>query len=323
MLLQGHCRTAEMVGGARLLPHYPAACICTLVGQRFPAGLSCVSLSCWQHEMPSFLPAFHTPLECKLLLQDVIVEKTTEEGVGGVDYSFECIGSVEVWHAESYPVWAPASRQSIAHPPRLVRAAWGDLLSMPTCYDVGWLAKVLCLLGRTLHGRHAQISVSARSAGDEAGFGVHAQGLGSICGHRRGRLWQGDLHPALPACDRSAFASGFDASMLACQRMVSSATVGCCWVCMLFLTYLCCLPSLWAVPLPCYPDSLHHVLLAHFCWPGHPFAHGLLLEGSIGVSKHVPLWLSLSPRLQVVCGRAQPLAASSRGWMCPSWWIVT
>eukprot|EP00891_Asterochloris_glomerata_P001201 jgi/Astpho2/1201/Aster-08168 len=27
---------------------------------------------------------------------DVIVEKTTEEGVGGVDYSFECIGSVEV-----------------------------------------------------------------------------------------------------------------------------------------------------------------------------------------------------------------------------------
>ena len=36
-----------------------------------------------------------------LLLQDVIVEKTTEEGVGGVDYSFECIGSVEVWLAEN------------------------------------------------------------------------------------------------------------------------------------------------------------------------------------------------------------------------------
>ena len=52
-----------------------------------------------------------------LLLQDVIVEKTSEEGVGGVDYSFECIGSVEVWHAENYLLWAPASRQSIAYPP--------------------------------------------------------------------------------------------------------------------------------------------------------------------------------------------------------------
>ena len=42
-------------------------------------------------------------LNANLLLQDVIVEKTTEEGVGGVDYSFECIGSVEVWHAENCP----------------------------------------------------------------------------------------------------------------------------------------------------------------------------------------------------------------------------
>lgn len=28
--------------------------------------------------------------------QDVIVEMTTEDGVGGVDYSFECIGNVQV-----------------------------------------------------------------------------------------------------------------------------------------------------------------------------------------------------------------------------------
>jgi hypothetical protein len=29
-------------------------------------------------------------------LQDVIVEMTNDDGVGGVDYSFECIGNVSV-----------------------------------------------------------------------------------------------------------------------------------------------------------------------------------------------------------------------------------
>lgn len=29
-------------------------------------------------------------------LQEVIVEMTNDDGVGGVDYSFECIGNVQV-----------------------------------------------------------------------------------------------------------------------------------------------------------------------------------------------------------------------------------
>lgn len=33
------------------------------------------------------------------LFQEVIVEMTNEDGVGGVDYSFECIGNVEVMRA--------------------------------------------------------------------------------------------------------------------------------------------------------------------------------------------------------------------------------
>lgn len=33
-------------------------------------------------------------------VQDVIVEMTDDDGVGGVDYSFECIGNVQV-HAET------------------------------------------------------------------------------------------------------------------------------------------------------------------------------------------------------------------------------
>ncbi len=35
----------------------------------------------------------------RLCLQDVIVEMTNEDGVGGVDYSFECIGNVGVMRA--------------------------------------------------------------------------------------------------------------------------------------------------------------------------------------------------------------------------------
>ena len=32
----------------------------------------------------------------RVLVQDVIVEMTDDDGVGGVDYSFECIGNVQV-----------------------------------------------------------------------------------------------------------------------------------------------------------------------------------------------------------------------------------
>ena len=31
-----------------------------------------------------------------ILMQEVIVEMTNDDGVGGVDYSFECIGNVSV-----------------------------------------------------------------------------------------------------------------------------------------------------------------------------------------------------------------------------------
>ena len=34
-----------------------------------------------------------------LCVQEVIVEMTNDDGVGGVDYSFECIGNVEVMRA--------------------------------------------------------------------------------------------------------------------------------------------------------------------------------------------------------------------------------
>ena len=36
----------------------------------------------------------------RIAVQDVIVEMTDDDGVGGVDYSFECIGNVQV-HAET------------------------------------------------------------------------------------------------------------------------------------------------------------------------------------------------------------------------------
>ncbi len=36
----------------------------------------------------------------RMAVQDVIVEMTDDDGVGGVDYSFECIGNVQV-HAET------------------------------------------------------------------------------------------------------------------------------------------------------------------------------------------------------------------------------
>ncbi len=36
----------------------------------------------------------------RVIVQDVIVEMTDDDGVGGVDYSFECIGNVQV-HAET------------------------------------------------------------------------------------------------------------------------------------------------------------------------------------------------------------------------------
>ena len=32
-------------------------------------------------------------------IQEVIVEMTNDDGVGGVDYSFECIGNVDVMRA--------------------------------------------------------------------------------------------------------------------------------------------------------------------------------------------------------------------------------
>ena len=32
-------------------------------------------------------------------VQEVIVEMTNEDGIGGVDYSFECIGNVDVMRA--------------------------------------------------------------------------------------------------------------------------------------------------------------------------------------------------------------------------------
>lgn len=41
-------------------------------------------------------PATKQALRSPPLAQDVIVDMTTEEGIGGVDYSFECIGSVQV-----------------------------------------------------------------------------------------------------------------------------------------------------------------------------------------------------------------------------------
>ena len=54
-----------------------------------------------------------------LLLQDVIVEKTTEEGVGGVDYSFECIGSVEVWQADNHPIGHQPADEALLSPHNL------------------------------------------------------------------------------------------------------------------------------------------------------------------------------------------------------------
>lgn len=38
-------------------------------------------------------------LTAAVYVQEVIVEMTNDDGVGGVDYSFECIGSVEVMRA--------------------------------------------------------------------------------------------------------------------------------------------------------------------------------------------------------------------------------
>ena len=72
------------------------------------------------------MPSPHQILPCLsshlpnavVLLQDVIVEKTTEEGVGGVDYSFECIGSVEVRHAD-YLFWAPLADNPLVSPHNL------------------------------------------------------------------------------------------------------------------------------------------------------------------------------------------------------------
>lgn len=60
-------------------------------------------------------------------LQDKIVEMTTEEGVGGVDYSFECIGNVGVMRqalecthkgwGQSVVIGVAASGQEIATRP--------------------------------------------------------------------------------------------------------------------------------------------------------------------------------------------------------------
>ena len=44
------------------------------------------------------------------------MEKTTEEGVGGVDYSFECIGSVEVRHAENCPFGLQPADKALLSP---------------------------------------------------------------------------------------------------------------------------------------------------------------------------------------------------------------
>ena len=38
-------------------------------------------------------------LSAAIYVQEVIVEMTNEDGVGGVDYSFECIGNVDVMRA--------------------------------------------------------------------------------------------------------------------------------------------------------------------------------------------------------------------------------
>jgi Zn-dependent alcohol dehydrogenase len=38
-------------------------------------------------------------------LQEVIVEMTNDDGVGGVDYSFECIGNVQVLYATLLNCW--------------------------------------------------------------------------------------------------------------------------------------------------------------------------------------------------------------------------
>ncbi len=60
-------------------------------------------------------------------LQDKIVEMTTEEGLGGVDYSFECIGNVKVMRqalecthkgwGQSVVIGVAASGQEIATRP--------------------------------------------------------------------------------------------------------------------------------------------------------------------------------------------------------------
>ena len=61
------------------------------------------------------------------ILQDKIVEMTTEEGLGGVDYSFECIGNVKVMRqalecthkgwGQSVVIGVAASGQEIATRP--------------------------------------------------------------------------------------------------------------------------------------------------------------------------------------------------------------
>ncbi len=38
-------------------------------------------------------------LSAAVYVQEVIVEMTNEDGIGGVDYSFECIGNVDVMRA--------------------------------------------------------------------------------------------------------------------------------------------------------------------------------------------------------------------------------
>ena len=108
-----------------------------------------------------------------LSVQEVIVEMTDDDGVGGVDYSFECIGNVQV--RDEMTVMYTMGCNSECH----TRLAWP------------WF--------RGGESRSLVLNNFMLLSGDARCPGVLSQGMGPVYCHWGGSSRQGDQHQAFPA----------------------------------------------------------------------------------------------------------------------------